>query len=138
AIGPKGGSPLELHVLRPDRVAVLPGQGGIPKAYRYSIDNRHVDIPVDAITGQSRVLHVKTFHPLDDWYGLSPVEAAAYSIDQHNQCGAWNQALLQNGARPSGALVVRGESSGGGTLSEDQYNRIKNQIDEQFTGAANA
>ena len=29
--------------------------------------------------------------------GLSPVEAAAYSIDQHNQSGAWNQALLQNG-----------------------------------------
>jgi HK97 family phage portal protein len=75
---------------------------------------------------------------MNDWYGLSPVEAAAYSIDQHNQAGAWNQALLQNGARPSGALVVRGESGGGGVLSEDQYNRVKLQIDEQFTGAANA
>ena len=32
AIGPKDGPPLELHVLRPDRVAVIPGAGGIPKA----------------------------------------------------------------------------------------------------------
>ena len=58
------------------------------------------------MTGRSTVLHLKTFNPLNDWYGLSPIEAAAYSIDQHNQAGAWNQAMLQNGARPSGAIVV--------------------------------
>jgi HK97 family phage portal protein len=138
AIGPKGGAPLELHVLRPDRVQVVPGQGGIPKAYRYSIDTRGVDIAVDPITGQSRILHLKTFHPLDDWYGMSPVEAAAYSIDQHNQCGAWNQALLQNGARPSGALMVKAGEGQPGTLTETQYTRLKSQLDEQFSGAANA
>ena len=138
AIGPKDGAPLELHVLRPDRVAVIPGQGGVPKAYRYSIDQRHADIPVDPITGQSRVLHLKTFHPLDDWYGMSPMEAAAYSIDQHNQCAAWNQALLQNGARPSGALMVKAGDGQPGTLTESQYSRLKSQLDEQFSGAANA
>lgn len=138
AIGPKDGSPLELHVLRPDRVSIIPGAGGLPKAYRYSIDNRSVDIAVDGITGQSRVLHLKSFHPLDDWYGLSPMEAAAYSIDQHNQCSAWNQALLQNGARPSGALMVKAGEGKPGTLSESQYGRLKSQLDEQFSGAANA
>ena len=138
AIGPKGEAPLELHVLRPDRIAVIPGAGGIPKAYRYTIDARSIDIPVDAISGQSRVLHVKTFHPLDDWYGMSPVEAAAYSIDQHNQCGAWNQALLQNGARPSGALLVKAGDGQAGTLSESQYQRLKVQLDDQFSGSINA
>jgi HK97 family phage portal protein len=138
AIGPKGGAPLELHVLRPERVQVVPGAGGIPKAYRYSIDARHVDIVVDQITGQSRVLHLKAFHPLDDWYGMSPVEAAAYSIDQHNQCSAWNQALLQNGARPSGALMVKAGEGQSGTLTETQYGRLRSQLDEQFSGAANA
>lgn len=138
AIGPKDGAPLELHALRPDRVAVIPGAGGVPKAYRYTIDNRAVDIGVDAITGQSRILHLKTFHPLDDWYGLSPMEAAAYSIDQHNQCSAWNQALLQNGARPSGALMVKAGEGKTGNLSESQYGRLKAQLDEQFSGAMNA
>ncbi len=138
AIGPKGDAPLELHVLRPDRVAIIPGAGGIPKAYRYTIDQRAVDMAVDPITGQSRVLHLKSFHPLDDWYGLSPMEAAAYSIDQHNQCGAWNQALLQNGARPSGALMVKAADGSAGHLSESQFGRLKDQLDSQFSGAANA
>jgi HK97 family phage portal protein len=138
AIGPRDAAPLELHVLRPDRVAIIPGQGGIPKAYRYTIDTRSVDIPVDAITGQSRILHLKTFHPLDDWYGLSPMEAASYSIDQHNQCGAWNQALLQNGARPSGALMVKAGDGQPGNLTESQYARLKSQLDDQFSGAGNA
>ena len=138
AIGPKGESPLELHALRPDRVAIIPGAGGIPKAYRYTIDGRSVDISVNPISGQSRVLHLKTFNPLDDWYGLSPMEAAAYSIDQHNQCGAWNQALLQNGARPSGALMVKAGDGNPGTLSESQYVRLKQQLDDQFSGAPNA
>lgn len=138
AIGPKDAPPLELHVLRPDRVAVIPGAGGVPKAYRYTIDNKNIDIPVDPITGQSRILHLKNFHPLDDWYGLSPMEAASYSIDQHNQCGAWNQALLQNGARPSGALMVKAGEGQPGHLSEMQYGRLKQQLDEQFSGASNA
>jgi HK97 family phage portal protein len=135
--GPQGGMPTELYLLRPDRVTVIAGNGTLPAAYRYTIGDKSRDFPVDPFTGASRILHLKNFHPLNDWYGLSPVEAAAYSIDQHNQSGAWNQALLQNGARPSGALVVRPDT-GGGVLSEEQYHRVKNQIDEQFSGAANA
>ena len=138
AVGPTDAPPRELHLLRPDRMAVIAGKGTMPSGYRYTVNGDYTDYPVDRITGRSQILHLKNFHPLNDWYGLSPVEAAAYSIDQHNQSGAWNQALLQNGARPSGALVVRADSTGGGTLSEEQYNRIKLQIDDQFTGAANA
>lgn len=138
AIGPKDGPPLELHVLRPDRVAIIPAPGGVPKAYRYSIDARAIDIPVDPISGQSRILHLKTFNPLDDWYGLSPMEAAAYSIDQHNQCGAWNQSLLQNGARPTGALMVKAGEGQPATLTESQYTRLRTQLDEQFSGSVNA
>ena len=138
AVGPRGEAPLELHVLRPDRMAIIPGVGGVPKAYRYSIDGRSVDIAVDVITGQSRVLHLKNVHPLDDWYGLSPMEAAAYSIDQHNQCAAWNQSLLQNGARPTGALMVKAGEGQPGFLNEAQFSRLKQQLDDQFAGAANA
>ncbi len=137
AAGPSGAAPNELYLLRPDRMSVIAGRGTTPSSYRYTIGTKSVDFPVHSITGTSRILHLKKFHPLNDWYGLSPIEAAAYSIDQHNQSGAWNQALLQNGARPSGALVVKSDT-GGGVLSEDQYSRIKLQIDEQFTGAANA
>jgi HK97 family phage portal protein len=138
AAGPSGWAPSELYLLRPDRVVIIAGKGMMPGAYRYTVGDVVKDFPVDGMKGTSSILHLKSFHPVNDWYGLSPVEAAAYSIDQHNQAGAWNQALLQNGARPSGALVVRPEGTAGGVLSEDQYSRVKQQIDEQFMGPANA
>lgn len=142
AVGVKNEAPRELHLLRPDRMAVIAGKNALPDGYRYMLSSgagaTARDFPVDKITGQSRILHLRNFHPLNDWYGLSAVEAAAYSIDQHNQSGAWNQSLLQNGARPSGALVVRADAIGGGVLSADQYSRVKQQIDEQFSGPANA
>lgn len=137
AVAPKEAPPAELYLLRPDRVQIIAGKNATPAAYRYTVDDKYMDFAVDKITGRSRILHIKNFHPTNDWYGLSPIEAAAYSIDQHNQASHWNQALMQNGARPSGALVVRGEQ-GGGVLSEDQYNRMKLQIDEQFSGSQNA
>lgn len=88
--------------------------------------------PCDAITGQGNVLHLKKFNPLDDWYGMSPLEAAAYSVDQHNSAGAWNQAMLQNGARPGGAFLYKGE------LQEGEKERLRQAIDDRAVGAKNA
>lgn len=130
--------PKELHTLRPDRVSVLPGALGLPLGYRHEADGVRRDFPVDQVTGRGRLLHLKSFNPLDDWYGLSPIEAAAYSIDQHNEAGAWNQSLLQNGARPSGALVYGGADGAGMRLSDEQYERLKAEVEAQFQGARNA
>ena len=139
AVAPEGRPPVELYALRPDRMRVIQGAAGLPAAYRYTVGGRARDFPVDQVSGRAAILHVKAFHPLDDWYGMSPIEAAAYSIDQHNQAGSWNQALLQNGARPSGALMVQAGSDGGAaTLADDQFDRLKGQIDELYTGTRNA
>jgi HK97 family phage portal protein len=46
----------------------------------------------------------------------------------------WMQSLLQNSARPSGALTVKD----GGTLSDENFNRLKAQIEEQYSGSSNA
>ena len=129
-----GKMPKELYVLRPDRVQVIPGKNFLPKAFRYSIGKNKFDYGVDAISGIAKILHIKNFHPSSDWYGLSPIEAAAYSIDQHNSAAAWNQSLLQNGARPSGAIVVKEEKH----ISEEQFSRLKEQVNENFSGFKNA
>ena len=132
-----GGAPSELWPLRPDRMKIIPGPKGQPAAYDYMAGGQTYRFPVDAARGVSPVLHWKTFHPLDDWYGMSPIEAAAYAIDQHNAAGAWNQALLQNSARPSGALVYA-PKEGPANLNDEQFKRLKRQVDEQYGGAANA
>jgi HK97 family phage portal protein len=129
-----GNVPRELYVQRSDRMAVVPSDSGFPAGYEYRVNGRKVSWPVDAISGQSDVLHTKLFHPLDDWYGLSPMEAAAYGVDQHNLSMAWMQALLQNSARPSGALVM----GQGGSLSDDQFSRLKESLEDQYSGSKNA
>lgn len=130
----------ELHLLRPDRIKVLINKDRQVVGYRYYIcPNEYIDYESNPITGDSNILHIKSFHPLDDLYGLSTIEAASYSIDQHNQSGHWNQAYLQNGARPCGALIVKNATDGTTrNLSTTQYERIRDQIDTLYTGAKNA
>ena len=129
-----GGTIREMYQLRPDRMQIMPGLTGMPKAYQYKHAGRTITWDVDPITSDSDVRHIRAFNPLDDWYGLSPIEAGAYAVDQNNEAMQWMQALLQNSARPSGAL----SSPEGQELSNDQFARLKAQIDDQYTGARNA
>jgi hypothetical protein len=94
--------------------------------------------PVNQINGRSAVMQFKTFNPLNAWYGLPPMLAAAYGIDIHNGGNHWNKKLLDNDGRPSGALQVMGSDGKPGMLTDDQYARIKEMVDEQYSGANNA
>lgn len=124
----------ELHALRPDRVRVVPGRDGYPAAYGYTAGGRTQELKLDS-KPVAAVLHMALFHPLDDHYGLAPLEAAAQSLDIHNAAAEWNKALLDNAARPSGALVYSG---GSGTLTEAQFTRLKTELEQGFSGARNA
>jgi HK97 family phage portal protein len=127
----------ELHVLRPDRVKAVAGARGTPEGYDYTVDGRTTRLSRDAATGFLPVLQAKLFHPLDDHYGLSPIEAAAVAIDVHNAGAHWTKALLDNAARPSGALVYRGPD-GQPNLTDEQFARLKRELENAYQGAANA
>jgi HK97 family phage portal protein len=129
-------APDELYVLRPDRVKVVPGRQGWPEAYDYTVGGRSVRIGRDA-DGWLPVLHLKLFNPVDDYYGFSPLEAAAFAIDVHNASGAWNKALLDNAARPSGALVYTSRETGD-RLTEEQFERLRTELSDSHQGTANA
>ncbi len=122
----------ELHALRPDRMTIIPGADGWPEAYSYTIDGRATRIAGDAIPGVRKILHIKLFHPVNDHYGMSPIEAAAGAIDLHNTAAKWNKALLDNSARPSGALVYTARD---GNLTSEQYDRLKRELESGFQGA---
>jgi len=129
------GSPRELYVLRPDRVTVVPGARGWPAAYDYSVDG-HISRITREASGFLPVLHATLFHPLDDYYGLSPLEVAGTAIEVHNAGAAWTKSLLDNAARPSGALIYKGPEGTG--LSDDQFGRLKRELEDAYQGAANA
>ena len=125
----------ELHALRPDRMKVIPGADGWPDGYEYTAGGRSVRLMGDVIDSVRGVLHVRLFHPANDYYGMSPIEAAASAIDTHNQAGKWNKALLDNSARPSGALVY---ASREGQLTDEQFQRLKEELEAGFQGARGA
>ncbi|MFC5393106.1 phage portal protein [Bosea vestrisii] len=130
-----GREPRELYALRPDRMRVVPGRDGWPDAYDYTVGAQTIRFRQDE-GALPPILHLSLFHPVDDHYGLSPVEAAACSLDVHNAAGSWHKALLDNAARPSGALVYDGPE--GGTLTEAQFERLKQELEDGFQGARNA
>ncbi|AHB49047.1 portal protein [Hyphomicrobium nitrativorans NL23] len=125
----------ELYALRPDRMKVVPGGEGWPEAYEYTCAGRTVRFDEEPIEGVRPILHVRLFHPANDHYGMSPVEAAAQAIDIHNTAGRWNKALLDNSARPSGALVYGGAD---GRMTPEQFERLKAELDDGFQGPQRA
>ncbi len=81
-----------------------------------------------------QVVHIKALHPRDDHYGMGCIEAAIGAASVHNRAARWNKALLDNGARPSGALTY--EPADGSVLSGEQFKRLKGELAEEFSGAA--
>ncbi|MCV6595255.1 MAG: phage portal protein, partial [Silicimonas sp.] len=124
------GLPVELHVLRSDRMSVVPGADGWPKAYDYAVGGKTHRFAAE------NICHIKSFHPQDDHYGFSPMQAAAMAIDVHNSASRWSKSLLDNAARPSGALVWKGD--GHGVMAEDQFRRLSDEIEQNYRGARNA
>ncbi|MEO1312157.1 MAG: phage portal protein [Pseudomonadota bacterium] len=131
-----GGAVRELFVLRPDRMHVRLSDTGWPAAYDYTVGGRTVSFPVSRDAAPT-ILHMRLFNPTDDHYGLSPLEAAAVAIDVHNATQSWNKALLDNAARPSGALVHSG-GEGARELTDAQFDRLKAELEGAYAGADNA
>ena len=123
--------PSELFALRPDRVTIEPDEKGWPAAYLYRVGEFQTRL--DTI----EVIHIKAFHPADDHYGLGCLGAAAKAVAVHNAAAKWNQSLLENAARPSGALVFD-PGPDGSTLSDEQFERLKSEMEASFAGAGNA
>jgi HK97 family phage portal protein len=119
----KNAPPLQLDVLRPDRMRVTPGADGRVAGFEYAIGS--TKLPLD----KPDVLHTKTFSALDDWYGLSPIAVASRAVDIRNAGDDYNLALLQNSGRPPGFFVTEQK------LGDTQYNRMLSMLLDRYTGA---
>lgn len=130
------GMPAELYPLRPERVKIEADSSGWPTAYVYKAGETTHRIAARDGLARPGLAHLKAMHPLDDHYGLGCLGAAAGAVAIHNEAARWNKALLDNAARPSGALVY--DSGDGAALSPDQFARLKQELESVSQGAANA
>ena len=130
------GLPARLYALRPDRVAIEQDATGWPVAYRYRAGESEVRYASEDAAGRTAIIHVKATNPADDHYGLGCLGAAAGAVAIHNAATQWNKALLDNAARPSGALLYA--PGDGSVLAPEQFARLKEELESAFQGAENA
>lgn len=124
----------ELWPLRPERVTVEPDANGWPAAWRYRVGDRVTRLSPDG--PRPDVIHIRKFSPVDDHLGLGCLGAASGAIAIHNAAAQWNKALLDNAARPSGALVY--DPGDGSALAPAQFERLKRELEASFSGERNA
>jgi len=130
------GRPVDLFALRPDRISVIAGPDGWPCAYEYSVVGETITIPVEDEDGWPNIIQIKAMHPLDDHLGASALAAAEQAVAIHNAASEWNRSLLENAARPSGALVY--ETGDGAGLTQQQFERLRHELETAFSGSRNA
>ncbi|PKB14244.1 HK97 family phage portal protein [Novosphingobium kunmingense] len=131
-----GGTPVELFALRPERVTVIAGSDGWPTAYAYRVGETALTIPLSDQDASLNLIHIRGFHPGDDHYGAGCLAAADRAIATHNAAAEWNRTLLENAARPSGALVY--DPGDATPLAPDQFDRLKDELNAAYAGAVNA
>ncbi len=134
----KGRPPDQLWVKRPDHMKVVAGDSGVPMGYVYEANGQRQTWDADEMDGSGAIIHWKTFHPLNDWYGFPEVVAGAWSIDQHNEASVWNKALLQNSGAPSGMVSRKTKADDVSVLTPKQFAQLKGQVNDEIKGAKNA
>lgn len=128
--------PDALYNLRPDRMRVVVDDQGWPTFYEYKIGSKKLRFN-QQVDGIKPILHQTFYNPNDDHYGQSPFKAARLAIEIHNAASKWNKSLLNNSARPSGAVVYKGQD-GQGNLTDEQFERLKQELAQTYQGTNNA
>lgn len=120
----RSGQVVELWLLRPDRVRVVPAANTYIRGYQYQIAEYTDFIPAQ------NVIHIKTRNPLDDFHGLPPLAVAAGRVDTDNWMRQFTSSFFQNAGVPSGLLNIMR------TTTEQEREMIQQRFRSQYGGAA--
>lgn len=120
------GQVLELYPLRPDRVTIVPDPESYVKEYVFQVNAKKIRIPA------ADIVHFRRFNPLDDFYGLSIIEASALSIESDQYAIGYNKNFFKNNAKPDGFFTT--EQS----LKEEELLRLQKMLQQKYGGVKNA
>jgi len=96
------GKVVELWLMRPDRVRIVPSTSSYIGHYIYNVGGGDfVNIPAED------VIHWKERHPLDDWYGMPPLMAISGRTDLDNYMKDFQKSAFLNGGMPGAVLSIK-------------------------------
>tara|TARA_B100001123_G_scaffold308697_1_gene344973 strand:- start:5794 stop:7854 length:2061 start_codon:yes stop_codon:yes gene_type:complete len=114
-----------IHLLRPDRVAILPSGEGV-KGYSYTIDGK------EYFLDKEDVGHMAFPNPSGDLYGLSPLHVLAKTINLDMSMTDFAKVYFENAGVPSGLLKVKRRLT-----NQEDANRIRARWRSSFGGTGN-
>ncbi len=120
----RAGKVVELWLLRPDRVKVIPHPTRFISGYEYRIGDH------SSIIDANDIIHIKSNHPLDDYYGMPPLAPAAQRVDVDNWMRQFTASFFQNAGVPAGILNIKQ------ALDQDQRSQLREQYRNSFGGGA--
>jgi HK97 family phage portal protein len=117
------GRPAQIWPLRPERMSIVPHPTNYVAGYIYEVDG--LRIPLEPI----EVIHFKRWHPANDYYGLSAIEAARLTIDTDKAMARWNKNTFgQDNGVPAGIVNIKD------FVNEADYERIKREWRSSYGG----
>lgn len=116
------GKVVELWPLRPDRMTVIPDAQTFIGGWHYLLGSERYTLPA------TDVIHFKTRHPLDDYYGLPPIAVGANRIDLDIWVRQFTQAFFRNAGVPSGLINIVRE------MTNDERETVRRTFRESYSG----
>lgn len=117
------GKVVELWPLRPDRMRVIPDARTFIGGYHYQLGDHAFMLPAED------VIHFKTRHPLDDYYGLPPLAVIAGRVDLDVWTRRFTEAFFRNAGVPAGLLNIQR------TVNETESELIRRRFRDVYGGA---
>jgi HK97 family phage portal protein len=113
--------PEKIYLLRPDRIqASLDAKLGVREYLYWPRGNKGGDKPV--IFAPNEIVHFKTFNPLNEFEGLSPLNPTKLSIAADLLSQKYNVKFFENDATPHGVYMTDQ------VLNTDKLNLIEEKI----------
>lgn len=94
------GQVVELWVLRPDRMFVIPDRQRFIAGWNYRLG------ALEDFIDARDVIHIKMRNPLDDYYGMPPLAACAERVDTDNFMRSFTASFFRNAGVPAGILSI--------------------------------
>lgn len=119
-----GQKPVAMYTVRPDKMKIYPDQQNGVAKYVFEYNEYRAEFKPE------QIIHFKFFNPIDELYGLSPIQVAARVVDTENALLDVNKSLIENGLKPEGAFCTEGK------LTDAAFRRLKEQINVEYADSA--
>jgi HK97 family phage portal protein len=126
-INRRGGLPVGIWPVRPDRMEVIPDANDFIRGYIYrGPEGELVPLAVED------VIQIRMPDPLSPYRGMGPVQAVLTDVDSARLAAEWNRNFFYNSAEPGGIVEVSKK------LSDGDFRRLVSRWAEQHKGVAQA